>query len=180
MAPLVVLARMLRGAVAWWFVPVGGERWVGWHWSLAIIHHGTWDLYYVSWSQASVWSARPRYSMFIGRHTSYPGPAANPHPSSSHPSIHFPSLALTLPIPLTIPSSISSLPYVALISFLNKTSSPHLFFIPSPLLPSLSLNLSTALYLIASIKPFLFFSAIFLPVCLLLFLLFHSTISLFT
>lgn len=52
-------------------------------------------------------------------------------------------------IPLPVPSSISS---AARILFFNKTFS-HLFFIPSPPLPSLSIS---TLYLISSIK--LFFS----------------------
>lgn len=77
----------------------------------------------------------------LWRHTSYPDPAVHPHPSCSHPSIHFPLPRPPLPIPLRILSSISPLPSGALILFLNK-----IFVSPSLLhSPFTSLSSSNAL-----------------------------------
>lgn len=100
MTPLVALVCVVMGAVAKWFVPVGRERWVGWHWSLALIHHGTWDLYCVLWSpRANVRSARPRYSMFTETHF-LSRPCLEPSSFMFAPVHPLPSPHPLLPIPL--------------------------------------------------------------------------------
>lgn len=167
--------------MAEWFVPVGGERWVGWHRSLALIHHGTRNLYRASWSpRANVRSAAPRFSMFTEIY--FPSWRFWSPSSLMFSPVHpLPLPRPTLPIPLPFPSSVSPQSCVALILFLNKTLSPRL----SPAHSPPSLPIFSPMLLFNCIHQIFFFPPPYAGLLLCqfvssLFTLFHSAISLFT
>ena len=85
----------------------------------------------------------------LWRHTSYPDPAANPHPSCSHPSIHFPPLARRFPFLSASSHQFPLYPLEPSFCFSIRFLSPRHCFIPPP-----PLWAPPTLYLIASVKRF--------------------------
>lgn len=152
MAPLVVLTSVLMGEVAQWFVPVGGERWVGWHWRLA--PHPSQDV-----GPILCFAIPSGYCMISKTQIQYVYGDTLPIQTLMltliphvliRPST-FPSLSRRFPFLSASSHQFPLYPLEPSFCFSIRFLSPHRCFIPPP-----PLSAPPTLYLIASVKPFFF------------------------